>query len=87
MDIEILETELNRLVADKEKLENNITRLEIELKKCMQQTCLSKGTGSACDEWLYCITVPGLSRWHPPHASRHSGKEMAQQGNPLLNQA
>ena len=37
MDIQILETELNRLVADKEKLESNITRLEIELKNRIEK--------------------------------------------------
>ena len=50
MDIEILETELNRLVA--EKLENNITRLEIELKKCMQQNDMLAGAISTCNYFL-----------------------------------
>tara|TARA_Y100000361_G_scaffold120822_1_gene112585 strand:+ start:4547 stop:4753 length:207 start_codon:yes stop_codon:yes gene_type:complete len=52
MDIEILETELNRLVADKEKLENNITRLEIELKKCMQQNDMLAGAISTCNYFM-----------------------------------
>jgi len=52
MDIQILETELNRLVADKEKLESNITRLEIELKKCVQQNDMLAGAISTCNYFL-----------------------------------
>ena len=37
--------------------------------------------------WRDTMMLPTNESVHPAHASRHSGKDMAQQGNPLLNQA